>query len=672
MIDTCQHIVDSMVCHNGQMNALLTEQDSILNTISKDVSILIENGTDYTPEIKVFAIPLIIAISTIMVSLIFSIVNRIDSKYSAKQFVKLYLNHWTIISFGIVVVLCLFAIIVYAILRRSTPPSLWNIILCTLAIALFVSAVFTFWRAIQFNNSQKLLSEVFAKYNSGLCTEKEQQEFYSLCTHLVHYAIISDISLLHEFVNRFSKEHLLKLHDFTEGLYNALIDIAADYKEKEDDLEVNATLAYLFASLVDTSSAGNTKQDTYNALYHILCICNRNKHYSLINELQRKMRYVYYDIRSNAQTNRIERYNRLQLFVLSLNALLYGKKSKECVDDAIRNNYDAIIIGDGTIIPQTANQCLDLYLYLREVLMDGKDFSYFFYVASDFTSFTNATLLNRYLSGYFAYLISKLHQCKLTSEDILNSVYIKEENINYSFDALIKNAPDENSKTYIKGLRDSYEVCRNEFIRSEEINIGLCEGEITKQIKDKQFSSFKGLVSDIPLYMEDAETVLHPIMELKAIKRVVLLERNISSDIHFFEHYDFGSRTIECVMDALAEVYNSYQRIEETIHRADVNKRWCEFVKRYDYNFLSFKVDVPNKVLPFGEKFSTYFPPRCIIVISIPDLPYLEWKGNCNILSIEDVKINKNESPKVNMQVDLHMNIRYKKNTQIHVLKVVD
>ena len=673
MIDTCKHIVDSIAQQDVQVNALLREQDSILNTISQDISVIIEKGTDYTPIIKVFAIPLIIAVFTIMVPLVFSVVNRIDTKYSARQFIKLYLCHWTVVVFGTIALLCIFAIIAYAIYRMRMANSLWSAFLCILAILLFGVAIATLYRAIQFNNSQKLLSEIFLKQESKRYSGKKMADFYSLCTHIVHYAIVSDITLLHDFVNKWVAEHLPKLPLFTEELYNALINVAADYKENEDDLEVNAALAFLFASLVDSSPHGLTNQKTYDALFQIIGICNRNKHYTLINAFQRRMRYAYYAINKEAQNNKLERSNRLQLFVLTLNGLLYGKGSMECVEDAIMNNYDTVVIGNEIIIPQLSNNCLDLFLYLREVLMDGKDFAYYFYVASDFTSFSNATLLNRYFSGYFAYLITRMHISKLMPDDLVNSVYIYESKIEDSFDALIRNAIDEPAQKLIKKQKKSYWQCRNILVRKEIINIERLEAEIVKQLELKRIvAKLLGMATSVPIYMEDAEYISHPIMELNNVPRVALMEEAISRSCNFYSKYDFGSRAIECVMDSLADVYNSFVRIEETIHKNDVNKKWLEFVSKYDYSFLTFFVNVPNRVIPHGKKFSSYFPSHSVIAISIPDLPYIEWKGDSHVVSIADVDSNINKSPMVNISVDLHMNIHYKRNTVIHVLNVVD
>lgn len=671
MIDTCQHIVDSVAQQDEQVIAALMEQDSILNTISQSMNVLMENGTDYSPVIKVFAIPLIIAVFTIMVPLVFAIVNKIDSKYSAKQFIKLFLTHWSVISFGICVLLSIVAIVVYAILRTYVQEIYWSISLCTLALLLLVFAVATLFRAIQFNNAQKLLLEIFDRSKSGKYSEKKFAEFYSLCTHIVHYAIVSDITLLHDFVNKFTQEHLSLLPLYTEGLYNALIDIAADYKEKEDDLEINSALAYLFASLVDNSPYGVSNQNTYDALFQILGICNRNEHYSLINAFQRRMRYAYYAIRKEAKNDKQERANRLQLFVLTLNGLLYGKGSLECVEDAINKNYDAVIIGDDAIIPPLSNNCLDLYLYLCEVLMDGKEYAYYFYVASDFTSFTNATLLHKYFAGYFAYLISRMHQSKLVSEDIVKSAYMKEYKIEKGFEALIRNTKDESNKKYIEELKQSYYICRNEIIKNEKINIKEVEGKITDQVEHKRiYTTLFQIATGVPTYMEGAADISNPIMELTKVPRAAIVEKRMSQDCNFYEDYDFGSRTIECIMDALADVYNTFERIEETIHADEIKNRWLNLVSKYDYSFLTFNVNIPNRVIPFGKKFSSYFPSHCIIAISIPDLPYLEWNKSCNIVSINDSESESGVSPNVEMNINLNMNIHYKRKTKIYVLKV--
>ena len=92
----------------------------------------------------------------------------------------------------------------------------------------------------------------------------------------------------------------------------------------------------------------------------------------------------------------------------------------------------------------------------------------------------------------------------------------------------------------------------------------------------------------------------------------------------------------------------------------------------YDYSFLTFNVNVPNRVIPYGKKFNSYFPPRCIIAISIPDLPYIEWNKSCNIVSIKDSETENNVSPDVDMNINLNMNIHYKRKTKIYVLKVED
>ena len=663
--------MDSVAQQDDQVIAALMEQDSILNTISQNMNVIMENGTDYSPVIKVFAIPLIIAVFTIMVPLVFAIVNKIDSKYSAKQFIKLFLTHWSVRSFGTCVLLSIVAIVVYAIFRIYVQEMCWSILLCTLAILLLVSAIATLFRAIQFNNAQKLLLEIFDRFKSNY---KKRAEFYSLCTHVIRYSIVSDITLLHDFVNKWVREivPILPPMMYPVELYNCLIDVAADYKEKEDDLEINDALAYLFASIVDISRNGRTDQKTYNALFHIMGVCIRNNHYTLINAFQRRMRFAYCEIRRNEDDKR-EKSNRLQLFMLSLNALLYGKGSMECVEDAINKNYDAVIVGDDIIIPSLSNNCLDLYLYLCEVLMDGRDYAYYFYVASDFTSFTNATLLHKYLAGYFVYLILRMHHSNLVNEDLVKSVYVKEYKIKEGFEALIRNAKEEPYKKYIEELRQSYYICRNEIIKNESINIEEVERKISDQIERKRiYTTLSQIATGVPTYMENAVDISNPIMKLTKVPRAAIVEKRMSQDCNFYEDYDFGSRAIECIMDALADVYNTFERIEETIHSDEIRKRWLGFVSEYDYSFLTFNVNVPNRVIPFGKKFSSYFPPRCIIAISIPDLPYIEWNKSCNIVSIKDSESENNVSPDVDMNINLSMNIHFKRKTKIYVLKVDD
>ena len=660
-MDSIANISNSLDSINEQL--FLIEQT--LEEIRSD-------GTDYDADIRVFAIPLIIAVVALMIPFIFSIITRIDSKYVARNFSALLTHQWQFITFFVIAGLCIATICLYAIFRKYTLALGWRIVLVALSIFLLLGAIAVLLHALKLNNPQKLLEYIFYKYNNGLANNKGQKTFYSLCTQLTHYAIVNDITLLHNLVNIYAEKHIQTIACYNIDTYNSIIDIAADYKEKEDDREVNSALSFSFASFVDCTSDGNTEQDTYNALLHVMYLCIRNKHYTLINDFQRRMRYAYYTISQNAQNNKNERLNRLRLFVIILNSLLYGNQCIKCVDDAISNNFDAVIIGDATILPIMSNYCIDLYLYLKEVLLWGKEYEYYCFVASDFTSKTNITLLNKYFAGYFGYLIKKMHQYPLCEEDLNYSIHLRNDSIKFDFEALVKNAPDGETMTYIQEQQKSFTRCRAKVILARPINKELSEIVFSERIEHKNLPlTFKGISTFDSIYMQNADGLHHPILKSGSIDRRFLQDESLTNNEGLVPIYDVGSPAIKCIMDDLADIYNSFEQIEEIVHKDNLHNRIMEFVCHYDYSFLTLGVNVSNQVKPFGEKFSNYFSSPCVIIISIPDLPYIEYtESQCTLDSINRIKTGTNEIPQVSFEVDFHINIHYKRNTIIHVLKI--
>ena len=91
----------------------------MLQEIRDSLEYIALNGTDYAPEIKVYAIPLVIAVLTIMLPLLFSIVVRIDEKYSTREFGKLFLTTIPLWVFYISTGMCMILILLYAVYRTS-------------------------------------------------------------------------------------------------------------------------------------------------------------------------------------------------------------------------------------------------------------------------------------------------------------------------------------------------------------------------------------------------------------------------------------------------------------------------------------------------------------------------------------------------------------------------
>lgn len=645
--------------------------------------------SDFAPEIQHYALPFMIAMLSFIIPLLFTIVLHIDKKYSAKEFVRFFLRRTSSVLLCILVVVC-FCLLGFLI---SYYNKFLSISFCISVTLLFCSIIWSFFDALTFNNPQKLL-DIILKQFKGLTSDKKKEQFYSLSTHLFIYAIKKDINFLYDIEKDFVEKHLIvwrKKHNdlsnqsiYDEKLLNLLIRIAREYKGCLDDGEISSLLAHLYFSLVDREAKIDIGQDTYNALFHALYICINNNHKSLINDFQRLMRYAYNVLKNQ---NRDIEACRLRLFMLVLNATLYGKEDLACVNDAILHNFDTVIIGDNVILPITTVEAIDLYFWITSVLWDGKEYSYYVFVTSNFASNANITVLHKYIDSYFAYLALKLYRegCeKYPTEWCAYNLDIRQ--IQEGFKRL--------------------EVCRkdvigvnNRYIVPEDLFSKLREN--TNQYILEHIS---GLDIDVENYLctlKNNVAILGFAAKLKNVVRFdyydvieeginqIVVAQNIELEIPrsclipaFSNACSNGISNVsykvfEHLVDYLADIYNSFEKVEEEISADRLHLRWLDFMCEDDYCFLSLGVNKSHLTIqPIMGKFSSYFPSQCVIVIRYVDLPIIKWNINhMNITSVKDIAFEKKEDhtiqlPKSIITLDLQISINYKKSTKIHLLKI--
>lgn len=677
--DTLHMIMADDTCNKVANDSVPNFIETQLSSINQQLDILIKDGTDFAATIEIFSIPLIISSLTLMIPFIFSIITRIDDKYEADKFSKLFTSYWAFYAFFTAEIVAIILIGAYALCRNTTNDFGWSVVLFIVSVCVVVFSIFLLFRALHLNNPLNMLDVIFTEYDNGFCSHSKSQAFYSLCLRMVHYGIVSDIAILRAFIDKFVNLHISKSNEYSEDFYHLMCDIVADYKSDADNIEINFALAYLYSTLLDYSPTGCTKQDTYNYLMYVMYLCIQNKHFSFINDFQRYMRFVYYiieDNRGNTINDSRERASRLRLFSVVLNALLYGKDCNECVDDAIRKNFDAVIIGDITIIPVTSNECLDLYMWVMAVVSYDNNFKYYMWVFSDMTSETNATNLHNYLSRYFAYLIKTQHRNDLFPEEIRNSAYLRDDIIQHGFEGLIHNAPDKDTEVYIRNLEKRFIECQQTIFTEEQIDKDYCELAIARIIAKKRLDiTLQGLATFESIYMQSSEKSYNLKLE-KTIERKALLSKCIGDESRLISYFDFGSRIIDAINDSLADIYNGFEKTNESVRdKQQLMQRIHQFTSKYDYMFLTTSGvcvgEVTKDTYLASGKFSQFFPPRCVIVIAKPDLPYIEWIDK----KVSIISVNKAESesmtPEVNVKIDLHMKIHYKSTTKIHVIEMI-
>lgn len=727
MIDTCQHIVDASTYSNTQIDSLLIEQGAQLDTISHHLGTLISHGTDYAPEVKVYALSMIIAVMAFMIPMLFTMVIRIDEKYATREFRKIFLHSCPLIIFYVLAPLSILVYFAYALLRmvNNEVELGLRILLCILATSLLIDAFWGLKKALDFCNEKSLLHYIkkrfLVKHNYAndieylisLSTsqntdghednksrfapdDSDLQRFYSIMTHLICYAFEKNVAFLYDIRNvliehfRDWKQYFLASQikktatiPYYNDVYELLCYISSAYKKNKDDSEINAIFANIFISLFDVTGNGKTDKNSYNALFQALVSCINNEHDLLINNFQRGLRTIYVNKKERGSK---EDAHELLVFAIILNATLYEKERMECVDDAIDKNFDAVIIGDSVILPPTTHECLRLYIYL----MNQRDENWhsYVYTLSNFTSATNYTQLHKALTEYFAYLaISQYRENEenygieyvdyYASKDIKNSLDSLKEKIRSAFLRNHRNRLPIVPEDLITSILDKTLKAKAEYIKNTPIDPQICRHIVVQSVEQKRLlDHFKNVVAyeDNPLSDEMNDFIDMPHWESYEINRACVLAK----DNIMLEDFDFGSRLIEHFIDSIANVYNTFEREEEFVSHSRLLYRVTQYFKQYDCSFITVGTPVP----PFSSycgshSFTQLFPLHSIIVIQNKDLPRLEWRpDNISILSINECENNENENnvddmPKVKLAVSVGARIVYNKNTKIHILRTV-
>lgn len=720
MIDTCQHIIQTNAYTNAHIDSLLFEQGAKMDTLSRQFETLLSNGTDYASEVKVFALPIIIAVVGFMIPLLFSVAVRIDEKYAAREFKNMFLRCYPLLVFYVLAPLNIITYFAYAHLRlinESVELGL-RVTLCTLATFLLIDAFLGLKKALDFCNEKSLLLYVkkrfLSKYDftsdykrllSSISNDKQElendksiyaqensdlQRFYSLLTHLICYAFEKNIAFLYDIRNvliehlKTWKQGFLALNTkgttdilYYTDVYELICYISSAYKKHKSDPEINAIFANIFISLLDTTGKGQTNQNTYNALYQALVSCVNNEHDSLINDFQKGLRTIYLFKKKNGSK---EDTNALLIFAIILNATLYSKKRIECVDNAIDNNFDAVIIGDAVILPLTARECLQLYLYMMN--LPHEKLRSYVYTLSNFTSSSNYSQLHQALTEYFAYLTIRQYReneenYSLDNVEFYSYEEIKEKLdwINRSMDNIMAFSPKTRLKIshqyLISCMWDNTYKAKVEYILNAPIELHICKQIITQSINQKDlFNFFKNVVTfeDSPLDNEKDECKKISHWGSCQINRACILAK----DNIMLEDFDFGSRIIEHFAESIANIYNLFEREEEFVCRSQLFYRVTQYFKQYDCSFITIGMRAPRFGSYIGShSFTKLFPLQSIIVIQHKDMPRIEWNpDNLSILSIKDCEMRENEMPKIELEIDLGARIMFNKNTKIRVLRV--
>lgn len=647
--------------------------------------------TDYVPEVQHYALPLMITVISFIIPLLFTIVLHIDTKYSAKEFVRLFLTSCSSVCLYACILICFAVWFAFAMNQHCM---LLAIALCISVTLLFCSAIWSFATALKFNNPQKLLDSILKKYKNryvGLCANQQLKQFYSLNTHLFNYAIKKDINFLYTIQKEFIEKHLIVWNEkyrstsydkstYEQYLYDLIVHVAIEYKENLDDVEISKILAILYFSLLDINRNVSTGQETYDALFQTLYLCINNNHESLINEFQRLMRYAYRELKNE---NKTDEACRLRIFMLVLNATLYGKGKLNCVNTAIQHNFDSEMFDiNKVILPLTTAEALDVYFWITTVLWADKQYSYYTFVTSDFTSSNNITTLHQYLDSYFAYLALTHYRSGAENAAVKWCVNLDINSIRRGFKRLeyvkenVKNVINKSSfpdNLFASLETNTYQHIIDRF--SSEATHPASYLQIVKQ--DITTKDIPSTLKNIATFEDrDIRNVMTGLISVPNLALIIPRSQLIPAYINY-SNTRIGSRIIEHFTNVLADVYKSFERIEEQISVDQLSSRWLDYMCKDDYCFLSVGVAPRLTIHPVMGEFSSYFPSRCIIVIRRVDLPIIKWDSNqTNITSLEDLTTegtNDNSTiqlPQCILKLDLHASISYNKSATIHVLKI--
>ena len=689
----------------------------ILKEIKNNLEYMVLNGTDYAPEVRIYAIPLVIAVLTIMFPLLFAIVVRLDEKYSTREFGKLFLTTKPLWVFYISTGLCLLFVLLYAILRTSSHAAELSlrVLLCISATMSLLGVFSCLIKALEFSNPNRLLDYIVDKYNQQINAQRYEnllqnakdedqrktifdhfgEQYYSLFKHLTCYAITKQPALLYDirqyFVSYLSlwKSYFidtpLESHEipYPMGLYTTLEYIVSAYKKNADDAEINTILANSLSNLFDETGQLASPQETYNLLFHIGITAASNGHEGLINEFQRWLRYIYLQKINNNTADR----NSLRNFAIILNATLYCTNHKECADNAIANNFDAVIIGDQVILPLTARDCI--WRYLKMINHFDRTWHSYINIMLGHDNNGDVTILHKYLTQYFAYLLVRQYHLGEEQHGVIDCIFVIENinehicNLQKEVEEVMKNplktALSISPTDFFRGiLNHTYEETFDEIL-SLPLQNESCR-QIFLQTVDVQrvVSRFKDVISSNDVYVNRDTFYEVPLWESGVIERATLLTK----DNYRLRENSFESRITEHFSNAIAEVYSRFKREEEVVELKDLKQRMLYFICKYDYKFLTLGLGDNNifglKSRMVGLGFSKYFPYKSLIVIPFTSLPYVEC--NTDEISIDSLTeintpkgsyVDKNWIyPQVEIKVNLHTKVFYNPMHTIHVLKI--
>lgn len=679
------------------------------------INILIDQEREFPPEVGIYAIPLSVAVFSIALPLIFNMIGRIDDKYNVQEFVHLYLKSCSLLSFIAFAIIDILLIIIYLPLWHSEYEYGLRIALCIASTALPITIFFALMTAIKFNNAQKLLSLIHKKYESHITaaryikllnkeTIKDKkiyvttsyfQQYYSLISHLICYAEVKNHAFLTDIYEQLYhdiklwKEYYKSHFDpqttisYPKDLYDMMIYVSKGYKRNCDNGEINELLANLYASLFDYD--GETMlpadQNTYDALFQTLVICMANKHNTLINEFQRIIRLTY----ARKRIARIVDAKTLREFGLILNATLYGMGLKDCVNDAIKNNFDSGISA-WQWLPRSATESIDVFLWMDTE--PRKEWHNYVYTINNFTSSTNYSKLHQYFTQYFTYLAlyqyykgeEKYHieYAGFYNKSTLMTVF--DMSLPRYFGVALMELPRFKRSIIPAKLFEEIKKNTYEFLFNEIAEAQLDEKNYTEYIK-KDLEDFnlyyhlENLMTYNDIYLQrDYDEIVLSTLDICNIERAALTDTYHSIYSNFV-----SSRIYEQVIDAVADIYSKFEIILEEVSWKNVLYRVYHYVCSYDYSYLTIGgrlCNILRSSQPLFRKFTNYFPQNSIIFVAKRDLPYFDWNNaRFQVTNVEDISISKNitqwSMPKVNISIDIKINIRYNKDIKIHVLKVV-
>ncbi len=678
---------------------------------------IVLNGTDYAPEVRIYAIPLVIAVLTIMFPLLFSIVVRLDEKYSTREFGKLFLTTKSLWVFYISTALCLLFILLYAIFRNANHivELMLRVLLCICVTVSLLGVFSSLIKALEFSNPNKLLDYITDKYDQQVSAqrydsllqnakEEEQkktifdhfgEQYYSLFKHLTCYAITKQPALLYDirtyFVSYLSqwKSYFIATHldsheiPYPMGLYDALDYIVSAYKKSADDAEINTILANSLANLFDETGQSASPQEMYNLLFYIGINAASNGHDGLINEFQRWLRYIYLQ-KYNSHT---ADQNTLRNFAIILNAALYCRDNKECADNAITNNFDAVIIGDQVILPLTARDCI--WRYLKMINHFDSTWHSYINIMLGHNNNGEVTILHKYLTHFFAYLLVRQYHSGEEQKGITDCIFVI-DNLKENISQLQKGVEDvmkESPKTTLiisptiffrSILNHTYEETFDEIL-SLPLQNDSCR-QIFLQTVDIQrvVSRYRDVIAPNDIYVDKDTFYEIPLWESGVVERATLLTK----DNYRLRENSFESQITEHFSNAIAEVYSRFNREVEVVEFKNLKQRMFYFICKYDYRFLTIGLGDNNifglKSRMIGLGFTKYFPNKCLIAIPIIALPYIEWNtDNISIDSLSEINTPKGTYvdkqwifPQVMIKVNLHTRIYYNPKHTIHVLKI--